>query len=43
MVKSSTTRYKTWAIQYNYNFDTLDSEGNPKNPDPMYFTQFNPQ
>lgn len=43
MVKSSTTRYKSWAIQYNYNFDTLDGEGNPKNPDPMYFTQFNPQ
>ncbi len=35
------TRYKSWAIQYNYDYDTRDGEGNPKNPDPAYFRNFN--
>ena len=34
---NSATRYKLWAVQYNYDFDTLDDEGNPKNPDSTYF------
>lgn len=37
MAKNSATRYKLWAVQYNYDFDTLDDEGNPKNPDSTYF------
>lgn len=41
--KNPATRYRTWAVQYNYQFDTRDSEGNPKNPDPNYFTAFNSQ